>query len=119
MNTNMKKYIYSLAMLVLGLVSCNSWDEAVTENYGDGPAIDVKVTEFTDSAFTFTLTPAAGTQFYNFIIDQNDESEVDALDAAALLKGSYGNAANVKQVTAEAPTFTAQIKAEPNTTYQI
>ena len=119
MNTNMKKYIYSLAMLVLGLVSCNSWDDAVTENYGDGPAIDVKVTEFTDSAFTFTLTPAAGTQFYNFIIDQNDESEVDALDAAALLKGSYGNAANLKQVTAEAPTFTAKIKAEPNTTYQI
>lgn len=119
MNTNMKKYIYSLAMLVLGLVSCNSWDDAVTENYGDGPAIDVKVTEFTDSAFTFTLTPAAGTQFYNYIIDQNDESEADALDAAALLKGSYGNAANVKKVTDEAPTFTAKIKAEPNTTYQI
>ena len=112
----MKKLIYSLAMLALGLSSCNSWDDPVTENYGDGPSIDIAIVSTTDSAVTFTLTPAQGTQFYNFITDASDEAE--ELDATALLKGSYGNAANVKNA-AEKPTFTYTIKAEPNTTYQI
>jgi hypothetical protein len=112
----MKKYIYSLAMLVLGLTGCATWDDPVTENYGEGPAIAIEVTQTTDSAVTFTLTPAAGTQFYNFITDMADEAE--ELDASALLKGSYGNVANVKK-TADAPTFTYTIAAEPNTTYQI
>lgn len=112
----MKKFIYSLAMLALGLSSCNSWDDPVTENYGDGPSIEIAIAATTDSAVTFTLTPAQGTQFYNFITDASNEAE--ELDATALLKGSYGNAANVKNA-ADKPTFTYTIKAEPNTTYQI
>jgi len=112
----MKKLIYSLAMLALGLSSCNSWDDPVTENYGDGPSIEIAIAATTDSAVTFTLTPAQGTQFYNFITDASNEAE--ELDATALLKGSYGNAANVKNA-ADKPTFTYTIKAEPNTTYQI
>lgn len=112
----MKKLIYSLAFIALGLVGCTNFDDAVTENYGDGPAISINITATTDSAFTFTLTPAEGTQFYNFIIDESDEAE--ELDASALLQGQYGNDGNVRKA-ADAPTTTLTIDAEPNTTYQI
>lgn len=112
----MKKLIYSLAFIALGLVGCTSFDEAVTENYGEGPAIAINITNTTDSAFTFTLKPDGGTQFYNYIIDMNDEAE--ELDASALLQGLYGNSDNVCKAE-DAPTTTVTFKAEPNTTYQI
>ncbi len=113
----MKKYIYSLAMLVLGLTSCNSWDDPVTENYGDGPSIsiDLQAVAPTDSAFNVTLTPAAGATYYAYIIDANDEAET--LDASTLIKGGYGN--NVINVS-EKQTLTLPITtASPNTTYQV
>ena len=103
-------------MMVLGLASCATWDDPVTEKYADGPSIAINVTATTDSAVVFTLVPAEGTQFYNFIVDANDEAE--ALDASDLLKGNYGNADNVKNA-AQTSTYTDTIKAEPNTTYQI
>ena len=113
----MKKLVYSLALVVMGLASCTSWDDAITENYGDGPTIsvDVQAVAPTDSAFTFTLTPAAGTTYYAFVIDANDEAE--ELDNYTLLKGGYGNTV---LNTSNNATFTATVKtAAPNTTYQI
>lgn len=103
-------------MLALGLSSCSSWDDPVTENYGEGPSIAINIIATTDSAVTFTLTPSEGTQFYNFVTDASDEAE--ELDNYTLLKGQYDNAANVKNVATD-PTFTYTIKAEPNTSYQI
>lgn len=113
----MKKYIYSLAILALGLSSCNKWDDPVTENYGDGPSIsiDLQAVAPTDSAFNVTLTPAAGATYYAFIIDANDVAE--ELDASTLLKGGYGNTV---VNTSEHATLTLPITtAMPNTTYQV
>lgn len=113
----MKKYIYSLAILALGLTSCNSWDDPVTENYGDGPSIsiDLQAIAPTDSAFNVTLTPAAGATYYAYIIDENDEAE--DVDAATLLKGGYGNPVTD---TSKNPTLTIPVTdANPNTTYQV
>lgn len=112
----MKKLIYSLALVIAGLTSCTGWDDPVTEKYADGPSIAIAITATTDSAITFTLTPAEGTQFYSFVTDANDEAET--LDGYTLLKGQYENAANVKNVASD-PTFTYTIAAEPNTVYQI
>ena len=88
----------------------------MTENFGDGPDIAIAVTATTDNSFTFTLTPATGTQFYNFIVDENPEPE--ELDNTMLLKGSYGNAGNLQNAATDA-TVTLTVSAEPNTTYQI
>ena len=113
----MKKVLYILAMVTLVLTSCTTWDDAVTENYGDGPSIsiDIQAVAPTDSAFTITLTPASGTTYYTYIIDANDEAET--LDAATFLRGGYGNTV---LNTTQNPTLTLPIKnAAPNTTYQV
>lgn len=113
----MKKLIYSFAVVLLGLVSCTTFDDPVTENYGAGPGIDVNITagEQTDSAFTVTITPSAGAAYYAYVIDQNDVAE--QLDSAVLFKGGYGN--TVVKV-ADQPSTTITIdNAAPNTTYQV
>ena len=104
-------------MVLMGMASCTSFDDPVTENYGAAPGIDVTITPGaqTDSAFTVTITPAAGAAYYAFIIDENDVAE--KLDSATLYKGGYGN--TVVKV-ADQPTTTIVIDdATPNTTYQV
>ena len=113
----MKKLIYSLAMVLVGLASCTTFDDPTTENYGAGPSIDVTITPGaqTDSAFTITITPASGSLYYAYVIDENDEAE--QLDSAVLYKGGYGN--TVVKV-ADQPTTVIEITdAAPNTTYQV
>ena len=82
----MKKLIYSLALVVLALTSCNKWDDAITENYGEGPAVTVNVAAGNPSysAFTITVAPADGTTYYTYVHGASDEPE--ELDAATLLE---------------------------------
>ena len=70
----MKKIIFSLAV-VLGLASCNSWDDEQTQNYGDGPAITIDLTTTADSSFTFTVNPAQGTNYYTYTVVEGTEAE--------------------------------------------
>ena len=113
----MKKVIYSLALVLVGLTSCAGFDDPVTENYGAGPAVDLNVTAAipTDSAFTISISPAQGTLYYAFIIDENDEAET--VDGYALLKGSFGN--DVVSAKEHADTTIVISDATPNTTYQV
>lgn len=113
----MKKLIYSLAMVLVGLVSCTTFDDPVTENYGAGPSIDVNITPGvqTDSAFTITITPGAGAAYYAYVIDKNDEPE--QLDSAVLFKGGYGN--TVVKVADQPSTTLTITDAAPNSTYQV
>ena len=113
----MKKLIYSLAMVVMVLASCTKFDDPVTENYGNGPDIQVAVTPGVpaDSVFTITLTPAAGTSYYSFAVGEGEEAE--SLDAQTLLKGGYGNPV---LNASEHPSFTMTISdADPNTSYVV
>lgn len=111
----MKKLIYSLALVVLALTSCNKWDDATTENYGVGPEVAVSIASAmpTDSAFTIQITPAAGATYYAYAISTAPVS----VDSATLIKGGYGN--TVLKVSAQ-PDTTINVKtAEPNTTYYV
>lgn len=114
----MKKLVYSLSLAMIVMAGCNKFEEAVTENYGEGPsiAIDIQAGTPTDSAFTIILTPAKGTTYYSYIIDESDEAE--QLNNYTLLKGGYSG--TVVLNTATNPTDTIEITdAEPNTTYQV
>lgn len=113
----MKKLIYSLALVLMGLSSCTSFDDPTTENYGAGPAIEVNITPGaqSDSVFTVSITPAAGALYYAYVIDENDE--VEEIDGYSLIKGSYGNTV-VKTETQPSLSITVD-DASPNTTYQV
>ena len=120
----MKKLLYSLMMVAIALTGCTTWDEPVTENYGDGPSISIDVTATTDSTFTFTITPGAGTLYYSYVIDDNDEAI--ELDASTLLKGGYASVHQEVLNTSTNATYTFDMRdakgeplGEPNTTYQI
>ena len=113
----MKKLIYSFVTVLLGLTSCISFDDAVTENYGAGPSVDVTVSAGiqTDSAFTVTITPAQGALYYAYAIGASAQPQ--ALDSTTLYKGGYGN--TVLKV-ADYPSYTFTIdNADPNTTYWV
>ena len=114
----MKRIAYLMSLVVLGLASCTKFDDAVTENYGDGPSIDVKIEAGvpSDSVFTIYITPAKGTTYYSYVIDINDEPE--KLDNYTLLKGAYSG--TVVQNTATKPADTiVYATAIPNTNYLV
>lgn len=111
----MKKLIYCLAIILVGLSSCAKFDDPKTENYGVGPEVAVTMTAAmpTDSAFTIEIIPAAGATYYAYAIS----TAPAAVDSATLIKGGYGN--TVLNVS-ERPSLTLNIKtAEPNTTYYV
>lgn len=120
----MKKIIFSLAV-VLGLASCNSWDDEQTQNYGDGPAITIDLTTTADSSFTFTVNPAQGTNYYTYTVVEGTEAE--EVDASLLLKNAIGGiAGGIKKYSENASVTETMHNAKtnaplcsPNTSYVI
>lgn len=121
----MKKILYSLmAIGGLFMTSCATFDDPVTENYGEGPAVTITVTETTDSTFTFSVK-APNAAYYSVLVDES--AEVAELDATSLYKGAYSSLYNkVVSASGENATFTYNMRSAngkplclPNTTYQI
>lgn len=119
----MKKILYSILLAGVGFVGCTDFDDPVVEKYGDGPSVSIEVTATSDSAFTFTVTPASGTQYYSFVVAPGDAPQ--KLNAASLLKGSYNGLAGAVLKAEKAASYTCDMYAKgaplcaPNTTYQI
>lgn len=122
----MKKILYSIiAISGLLFTSCLSFDDPVTENYGAGPAVTIKVTETTDSTFTFTVTPADGTQYYSVLVDEAAVAD-SSIVASSLLSGSYSGVYGKVLNATDAKSFTFNMRdasgtplASPNSVYQI
>lgn len=122
----MKKILYSIiAISGLLFTSCLSFDDPVTENYGAGPAVTIKVTETTDSTFTFTVTPAEGTQYYSVLVDEAAVAD-SSIVASSLLSGSYAGVYGKVLNATDAKSFTFNMRdasgaplASPNSVYQI
>ena len=120
----MKKIIFSLAV-VLGLASCNSWDDEQTQNYGDGPAITIDLTTTADSSFTFTVNPAQGTNYYTYTVVEGTEAE--EVDASQLLTNAIGGIAGGIKKYSENASITETMRnaktnaplCSPNTSYVI
>lgn len=120
----MKKIIFSLAV-VLGLASCNSWDDEQTQNYGDGPAVTIDLTTTADSSFTFTVNPAQGTNYYTYTVVEGTEAE--EVDASLLLKNAIGGIAGGIKKYSENTSVTETMRnaktnaplCSPNTSYVI
>lgn len=120
----MRKILYSILGIGLFMASCTNFDDPVTENYGDGPAVSIDVTATTDSTFTFTVSPASGAQYYSYIVVKANTPQ--ELSGATLLKGGYSGGIAGEVVSAEKnATITNNMRVKgaplcvPNTTYQI
>lgn len=117
----MKKLLFSILAIGMSLVGCTDWDDAVSENYGSGPAISVSIDATTDYGFTFTLSPASGTVFYSYIVAEGDTPA--ALDGQALLKQQYSGLTGGLLNATDNSTYTLDLSAEeacePNTSYVV
>lgn len=84
----MKKYIIGLfsAICLMG-AGCTEFEEFPPVDMGEGPAVEVSLTQIAgeDDAFTLTVTPAEGTVYYAYMIS-NDSL---VIDADQLLQGKY------------------------------
>lgn len=120
----MKKLIYSLAIVLLGMTSCTSFDDEHSVNYGDGPAVSIDLTTTTDSTFTFSVNPAEGTQYYAYTVLQGDEAQ-DVSESSVLKKGLGGISeevvkyADAQSVTVDMRNAKKQPLCLPNTSYVI
>lgn len=105
----MKKYIIGLfsAICLMG-AGCTEFEEFPPVDMGEGPAVEVSLTQIAgeDDAFTLTVTPAEGTVYYAYMIS-NDSLVVDADD---LLQGDYQGATvvNVANKPSVSENFTNQ-----------
>ncbi len=119
----MKNILYSILLAGVGLVSCTDFDDPTVEKYGAGPSVSIEVTATSDSAFTFTITPANGTQYYSFVVAPGETPQ--QLNAASLLKGNYNGTAGGVLKAASTASYTYDMYSKgaplckPNTTYQI
>ncbi len=86
----MKKLIYSLAIALVGISSCTSFDEEQSVKYGDGPAVSINLTTTTDSTFTFTVNPAEGTVYYSYVVVSGKADE--SVSASSVLKANLSGA---------------------------
>ena len=120
----MKKILYSLLALGFLITSCADFGDISKDNFATGPAVTISVTETTDSTFTFTVTPASGTDYYTYaVIRANAASE---LNGYTLLKNGYAGLASGVLNTGKNATYTFNMRnskgeplGAPNTTYQI
>ncbi len=120
----MKKVIYSLAVVLLGFASCNTWEDEHSENYGDGPSVDISLSTTTDSTFTFTVNPATGTQYYSYAVVQADAAE--DVSESDLLSGALGGVTNEVLKYADDNSVTVDMRnakgapmCTPNTSYVV
>ena len=94
-----------LTMLVAGCEMFPPDDSQIAPVAGSAPTIDIPEGSVGDSTFTVTITPAAGTGFYAYLITDTKS----AIDGSSLLSQSYEglytgleNAAEVESVTVNA-----------------
>lgn len=121
----MKKLIYSLAIALIGMTSCTSFDEEKSETYAAGPTVDLSLTTTTDSTFTFTVKPAEGSNFYSYTVVPGKANT--SVSAESVLKNSLSGSieqgiieyAKASSVTVNMRDAKDQPLCVPNTTYTV
>lgn len=84
----MKKVLYTLAILALGISSCAKFDEAVSKDYGTAPSIAVDASAVADSSATFTLrVDTLNTRYYSVAFMEGDAVPVDSLQLLKMTAG--------------------------------
>ena len=116
----MKRFFTYIAILALA-VACND------ELYGPeetpltpdaAGSVEIAVSDVTDNSFKVTVTPSGNVAYYSYLVDAAANAE--ELNAETLFKVGYKSVAQgTVKYSAEEPSYTFEVKADPNTTYQI
>lgn len=116
----MKRFFTYIAILALA-VACND------ELYGPeetpltpdaAGSVEIAVSDVTDNSFKVTVTPSGNVAYYSYLVDAAATAE--ELNAETLFKVGYKSVAQgTVKYSAEEPSYTFEVKADPNTTYQI
>lgn len=115
----MKRIFTYITMLTLA-VACNELygPEETPLTPDKAGSVEISVSDVTDNSFKVTLTPSGNVSYYSYLVDASDAAE--ELDAETLYKVGYKSLAQgIVKYTAEAPSYSFNVDATPNTTYQI
>ena len=80
--------------------------------------VQISISDVTDNSFKVTVTPSGESSYYSYLVDASDAAET--LDPETLYKVGYKSVAQgTVEWTKDAPSYTFEVAAEPNTTYQV
>ena len=115
----MKRILTYVTMLTLA-VACNDLygPEETPLTPDKAGSIEISISDVTDNSFKVTVSPASESSYYAYLVDE--AAAAVELDAAKLYEVKYSSVAqgNVKW-TKENPSYTFEVAAKPNTTYQV
>lgn len=116
----MKRIFTYIAMLTLA-VACSDelyGPEETPLTPDTAGSVEVAFSEVTDNSFKVTVTPSGNVSYYSYLVDASDAAV--ELDPETLYKVGYTSVAQgTVKYTSEAPSYTFEVAATPNTTYQV
>jgi len=115
----MKRFFTYIAILALAVGCKDLYGPEETPLAPDtAGSVEVTITDVTDNSFKVTLTPSGNVSYYSYLVDASATAET--LDPVTLYKVGYSSVAQgTVKYTAEAPSYTFEVKATPNTSYQV
>lgn len=115
----MKRILTYVTMLTLAVACSELYGPEETPLTPDkAGSIEISISDVTDNSFKVTVSPTGESSYYAYLVDE--AAAAVELDAAKLYEVKYSSVAqgNVKW-TKENPSYTFQVTANPNTTYQV
>lgn len=115
----MKNLIYSLLSAILLFSNCADFDEFSSLDKKAAPDVTITTSAVGDSTFTLVVAPQEGTQYYSYVVKEEDAPNLPS--AALLLAGNVKDAvAGGVLKYADNQTFTIVLEGlVQNTNYQI
>lgn len=114
----MKRFIFLLSVLSLTAACSELYGPEETPLTPDTAAgVQVSISDVTDNSFKVTVTPSGATSYYSYLVDESAAAET--LDPETLYKVGYESVAQGTVDYAKNPSYTFEVAAEPNTTYQV
>lgn len=114
----MKRFIFLLSVLSLTVACSELYGPEETPLTPDTAAgVQVSISDVTDNSFKVTVTPSGETSYYSYLVSQSDAAA--QLDPDAIYKVGYEGVAQGTVEYANNPSYTFEVSAEPNTTYQV
>lgn len=114
----MKRFILLLSVLTMTVACSDIYGPEETPLTPDTAAsVQISISDVTDNSFKVTVTPNGESSYYSYLVDKSDAAET--LDPTTLYQVGYESVAQGTVSFAKNPSYTFEVAASPNTTYQV